>query len=98
MLPVRLIGKDVPEFLGADPVGLSVLTCQDGRPTPIPFQVDEFDKQGRLVSAAGITKRKQDETPRKIDENDELVVMMRDIGDACDAEVLSRVPDKIIEL
>lgn len=98
VLPVRLTGADVPELRGADPVGLTVLTCHDGRPTPIPFQVDEFDKRGRLVAAGGITNRKQDESPRKIDENDELVVMMRDIGEACAADQLERVPGRIVEV
>lgn len=101
VLPVRITGADVPDLRCADPAGLTVPTCRDGRPTPIPFQVDEFNARGRLVATGGITNRKnrkRDERPRKIDENDELVAMMRDIGDACSADQLERVAGRGLRL
>jgi hypothetical protein len=47
--------------------------------SPIPYQVDEFDRKGRIVSTAGDHPGRDDDEG-KFDSNDQLVVMAFDLG------------------
>jgi hypothetical protein len=59
--------------------GLRAYALKDARMTPIPYQVDEFDRKGRIVSTAGDHPGRDDDRGA-FDSNDELVVMAFDLG------------------
>ncbi len=97
VLPVVLKATKVPALLGANAHKLSAFRCREGASQPILFQVDEFNAEGRVVSldSQGLSP---DPSPGVLDENDEIVFMLRDTGEPCAGEILSRVPGKIVEL
>lgn len=78
--PVILKGADLPGMLGHSAEGLRAYALREGRLLPIPYQVDEFDKNGRIVCPEGKDAR-QDEDKGLLDANDEVVVMVSDLGD-----------------
>ncbi len=86
---IVLQGSDLPAHLGKRIDSLSLLSRVDGKVAPIPFQVDELDADGEWVlpnipSDDGETASRViegDETPGILDENDQLVFMVRDSGD-----------------
>jgi hypothetical protein len=78
--PVIVTGKDLPGLLARPAAGLRAYAVRTGGMVPIPFQVDEFDKKGRIVSTAGRNPRR-DEDKGAFDANDQIVVMAFDLGD-----------------
>ncbi len=77
-----LQGKDLPGMLGRPIAGLRAFAFREGALAPIPFQVDEFDKKGRIVSTEGEHPGEdEDGDGGELDDNDELVVMASDLGD-----------------
>ncbi|MBN1540983.1 T9SS type A sorting domain-containing protein [candidate division KSB1 bacterium] len=70
--PLLLSGAELAPFLGDKPEALRVAVYDAARTTwqAIPFQVDERDESGRYFAADG-----------KLDAQDELVMMLRDLGD-----------------
>ncbi|MCB0219332.1 MAG: hypothetical protein KDH09_06510, partial [Chrysiogenetes bacterium] len=92
VLPVILTAGEVPAMLGAGVGELSAFACSGEGLRPIPFQVDELNAEGRVVSYYGTERRVEpDESPGALDENDEISFMLRDAGYECDAESLSRL-------
>ncbi len=87
--PVILHGNDLPGMLGRPVTGLRAYAFREGTLSPIPFQVDEFDKKGRIVSAEGEHPGK-DEDDGKLDGNDEVVVMASDLGDPASPDLYPR--------
>lgn len=59
---------------------LSLLALRGGVLGPIPFQIDERDRQGHYVMTAGKLAGR-DEDNGKLDANDELVFLVSDAGD-----------------
>lgn len=99
VLPLVLRGADVPALVGKPASSLTALACREGRLKPILFQVDEINEEERVVSFYGSKGRvAPDATPGVIDENDELIVMLRDLGPACDAEQVSRLRGEAVAL
>jgi hypothetical protein len=78
--PVVLTGEDLPGMIERPIGGLRAYTLRDGEMIPIPFQVDEFDQKGRIISTAG-NEPGSDDDEGKFDSNDQLVVMAFDLGD-----------------
>ncbi len=78
--PVILRGEDLPGMLGHSAEGLRAYALREGRLSPIPYQVDEFDKKGRVICTEGKDAR-QDKDKGLLDANDEVVVMASDLGD-----------------
>ncbi len=78
--PVVLNGRDLPGMIARPIGGLRAYALREGRMIPIPFQVDEFDREGRILSTAGASPGRDDDEGR-FDANDELVVMAFDLGD-----------------
>lgn len=69
--PVIMTGADFPELAGQPIDTLRVLVYRDQAVRPIPFQVDEIDESGEyVVDEDGL-----------LDANDELVFMVRDVGE-----------------
>jgi hypothetical protein len=78
--PVIVVGKDLPGMIQRPTTNLRAYAMRGEVMTPIPFQVDEFDKHGVIVSPEGEHPEK-DEDGGKLDENDQVVVMASDLGD-----------------
>jgi hypothetical protein len=66
--------------LGGTPLArLGLLAFRDGRPTPIPFQVDE--RRGRKLALPGGPEPTADDKPGVLDADDLLVFMACDAGE-----------------
>ena len=84
-----LTGHPIPNY------GLYALT--DDRLAPVPFQIDEKDKNGLFVLAAGKLAASDDDSA--FDDNDELVFMAMDAGDRLfDKTLLPSGTDACVEL
>lgn len=78
--PVIVKGEELPGMLGHSAEGLRAYAFREGRLEPIPYQVDEFNKKGRIICPDG-KDAKEDEDKGLLDANDEVVVMVSDLGD-----------------
>ncbi len=78
--PVVVLGKDLGPFMGEPASSLFLYAMKEGRLIPIPYQIDEKDKRGKLVINSG-KKPKPDKDKGLIDDNDELIFMAGDAGD-----------------
>lgn len=79
LYPMILQGYDLPSVEGKKIAALSLMTPR-GRGhqmIPIPFQIDEFDKDG-LIWIQGKNDAEPDGTPGTFDDFDQLVFMFRD--------------------
>jgi len=81
-------GKQLPGMLGKKINTLSLLSGIGDRVVPIPFQVDEINSEGEWIlpeipPEAGRRARRteHDDDQGRLDENDQLVFMIRDSGD-----------------
>ena len=92
VLPVILTAGEVPAMLGAGVGEISAFACAGEGLRPIPFQVDEINADGRVVSYFGNEDRVEpDATPGALDEDDEISFMLRDAGQECDVQSLARL-------
>jgi hypothetical protein len=72
-------GNNVPSLLGTPVQQISLLNYSQGRLSPLSFQIDQKDPQGRYVMDESLySKPHSPAVP--LDENDELVFHARDIG------------------
>ena len=78
--PVIVPGVRLDRLLGAPRDELRVYAWRDGALTPIPFQVDERTPEERYAFDKG-DERRSDTDDGRLDINDELVFMARDVGD-----------------
>ncbi len=82
-------GKDLPAHLGKKIDSLSLLSRVDEKVAPIPFQVDEINAEGEWIlpdtpsedGGKSSDRTETDDAPGILDENDQLVFMIRDSGD-----------------
>jgi hypothetical protein len=77
--PVVLKGEQVPEFAGVTEDELRVFAAKNGKLEPIPYQMDERNQWGEFVVVKG-KRVEPDEDNGKLDDNDEIVFLTRDIG------------------
>lgn len=68
---------------------LGVVVFRDGKPTPIPFQLDE--RAGRKVTLPEGPEPSTDDKPGTLDIDDMLVFMACDAGEAADAAAVDAV-------
>ncbi len=80
-------GRDLTSNLNKKIDRVSLFAAINGAVQPIPFQIDEINKDGKWVlpnlpPSAKVKKRNiiNDEDNGRIDENDELVFLIRDVG------------------
>ncbi|MCB0220300.1 MAG: hypothetical protein KDH09_11435, partial [Chrysiogenetes bacterium] len=96
VLPLVIKADQVPDLLGVNPLQLSAFACTgDDRIAPVLFQVDEFDAAGHVRASAG-DSADAEESPGVIDENDEIVMMIGDLGPPCSDEQLSDVRGRLV--
>lgn len=77
--PAVVKGKNAPALQGKKIDELSVMAVRGGKLVPIPYQIDEKDKNG-WVYVKGVSEAAIDGTEGVMDPNDELVFMYRDTG------------------
>jgi len=77
---IVLKGAAMPQLLGSPESRLEVLALHDGRLAPIPFQVDEVLPDGRYALPDG-PEPLADNSPGILDRDDELAMMLSDLGD-----------------
>ncbi len=77
---IVLKGAAMPQLVGSAESHLEVLALHDGRPAPIPFQVDEVLPDGRYALPDGPAPL-ADDSPGILDRDDEIAMMLSDLGD-----------------
>lgn len=96
VLPLILSPEDVPALLGVSPLQMTAFSCAaDGSRAPVIFQVDDFDADGHVIPLDS-RRRDRDESAGRIDATDRIVLMLRDVGRACDAGELAEIRGKLI--
>jgi hypothetical protein len=80
--PLILKGSQMPQLLGQPIDRLEVLSVRDGILQAIPFQVDEVLPDGNFALPDG-PESQADDTPGTLDRNDQLVMMLFDLGQRC---------------
>mgnify|MGYP001468946898 CR=1 FL=1 len=82
-----------PRILGAPKHLLRVFACKGGFMLPITYQIDERTRAGGYCYDRGPTSaRVQDEDKGRVDGNDELLVLAREVGDRATPQALKLVP------
>lgn len=94
-MPVILTGKNVAGLIGVSAAKLSAFRCESGSTAPLLYQIDEVNN-GRVVPNDASAQIPRDDTPGVIDEDDQIVFMLRDTGEACNTEQLSRARGTLI--
>lgn len=79
---VQFTGKDVPGLIGSETRDLHLYACSGGSLEPIPFQADKRDSDGRYVFPND-EQRDPLRDGSRLDDNDELVFMVKDAGGRC---------------
>lgn len=97
-LPLVISARDTPDLLGAGVRQMTVLSCEGSAMRPIPFQVDEINPDGRYVNVGGQSLLAPDEKPGLFDDNDEIALMIRDLGTRCNASQLARLRGDVHEI
>jgi hypothetical protein len=95
--PLILKGARLSQLIGSDISKLEVLAVHDGRLVPIPFQVDERDRDGRYALAHGPEPTKAD-NPGILDADDEVSMMISDLGPRLDAAAGPGLPYNALEI
>ncbi|MEY1662704.1 hypothetical protein [Isoalcanivorax beigongshangi] len=79
LAPVAIAADRLPMAQGRRLEQLSVMAVRGGQLVPIPFQIDEYDREG-LVWAGPRKGRVADGEPGRFDAHDEVLMMYRDAG------------------
>jgi hypothetical protein len=92
---VVLKGAAIPQLVGSPESHLEVLALHDGRLAPIPFQVDEVLPDARYALPDG-PEPLSDDSPGILDRDDEIAMMLSDLGDR--ASPLRELPSGALEI
>ena len=98
--PVLVQGDALEALIGRPIDELSLLSLASGeRLAPVPFQVDERGPDGDWVFTGGYAAD-QDDDGGRLDGNDELVFMARDLGERAlrDLPAFAGCPEGVIEI
>ncbi|MGH7934126.1 MAG: hypothetical protein ACREQN_13325 [Candidatus Binataceae bacterium] len=93
--PLIVTGAQLPQLLGAHEDQFEVLAISGGRLAPIPFQVDDVLSDGRYALPEGI-ERVSDDHAGTFRRNDQLVMMLSDLGSRAGAG--APLPDAATEI
>ncbi len=95
--PVIVLGSQLEAVQGAPLDELRLVAWQDGALVPIPFQIDERTPEEAYAYEHGELRR-GDTDDGRLDANDELVFMARDLGDQVDAAAVALGQERCLEL
>ena len=76
---VRILGRDLPQFLGCEIPLIRLMAYRVGRWVFIPFQIDEKDDEGAFLFPYG-RENDRDKIDNRLDRQDEIVFMAGDVG------------------
>ncbi len=93
---IVLKGAAMPRLLGSAESHLEVLALHDGHLAPIPFQVDEVLPDGRYALPDG-PEPLADDSPGILDRDDEIAMMLSDLGDRA-SPAQGELPSDAIEV
>ena len=84
--PVYITGEEFQPFLGQEISRLGLFVARAGKLAPIPLQIDKKDKDGQYIlemikSGDKWQKNSQLPSPSKLEKNDEITFMARDLGE-----------------
>ncbi|UCD83567.1 MAG: hypothetical protein JSU92_09695, partial [Deltaproteobacteria bacterium] len=103
--PVIMEGKFFPELMGKKIGNLRLFALLDGEFKPIPFQIDEKLPNGSYVLpnlVPGVNEGKDistnDEDRGLFDENDDLIFLVKDIGNRAERSIWREGHDKGMEI
>ena len=88
-------GSDLGGIIGTPLASISLCSYLQGRLTPIPFQIDEKDADGRYLYSQAV-ETNQDEKPGVFDASDEIVFMAGDLGDRMPREQAGANSGKVV--
>ena len=91
---IVLKGAAMPQLLGGTESHLEVLALHDGHLAPIPFQVDEVLPDGRYALPYG-PEPLADDSPGILDGDDEIAMMLSDLGDRASPAARELPPDAL---
>jgi hypothetical protein len=91
---IVLKGAAMPQLIGGPESHLEVLALHDGRLDPIPFQVDEVLPDGRYALPDG-PEALSDNSPGILDRDDEIAMMLSDLGDRASSPPRELPPDAL---
>lgn len=94
---VVVLGSQLEGLQGVAVDSLRLFAWRDGAARQIPFQVDELTPEEEYAYAHGELRR-SDTDEGRLDANDELVFMARDVGPRLDASALARGQALALEL
>lgn len=87
--PVVIKGREFPSMKGMGLDGFRLFAFCRGQWQPLPFQIDEVDGDGLYVLPSGKRPNKdtgKGELAGRLDDDDELVFMVSDVGDKAPSE------------
>jgi len=79
---ILFTGEKVPALIGSETRDLHLYVCSGHGFRAVPFQVDKRDPEGRYV-CPNEKSRDPLRDGTRLDQNDELVFMVKDAGDSC---------------
>ncbi len=98
VIPAVLKGSMIEPLLGTPVIQLSAFRCnEEGKLSPLLFQLDEVNAQGRYVPNIG-TGIARDDRPGIFDENDEIVSMVQDWGVNCPETLLAAARGTVVRV
>ncbi len=95
--PLVLEGKQISELLRSETSKLEVLAVHDGKLVPIPFQVDARRRDGQYALPYGPEPTASD-NPGILEANDEVAMMISDLGPRLDASAGESLPYDALEI
>lgn len=95
--PVVVPGRNLKALLKREIDTLRLYAWKEGKLVPIPFQIDERTPSGELAYEHG-EERRSDTDDARLDDDDELVFMARDVGDRAPADAIRLGQSGLVEL
>lgn len=95
--PLVLNGARIRGLIGSDTSKLEVLAVHDRKLVPIPFQVDGRRRDGEYALPDG-PEPTSDDNPSILEVNDEVSMMISDLGTRLDASVSRNLPYNTLEI
>ena len=95
--PIEVRGELFPELHNSEIDQLGLLACNDGKLDFITFQFDEWTEDGELVLKMG-ENNNAEKANNKLDPQDQLVFMARELGDRVEPAMWQKLSDKGMEI
>ena len=95
--PVEMRGELFPEMQNSELDHLGLFACSHGKLDLIPYQFDEWTEKGEMILSMG-EENNAEESNHKLDPQDQLVFMARDLGDQVEPAKWQKLSSKAMEI